>query len=241
MSSLHEIWRRLSGFLVHLDARRWRAIAATLLMLGIVVATIAIGRSPWGQHMTTVLEDWMGEYRASPWAIVIVIVVFCVSALFAAPQFVLIAACVVAFGPWAGFVYSWLATIVSAAMTYGLGRVAGQGVLHKLAGNHVGKFEHYIGKNTFSASFIIRNLPSAPFIVVNMAFGAARAPFGSFILGCTLGVLPKTALVALFGTSYRSLGGGNWKMALAMAALAIGWLVIMLVARRIYENGKAKG
>ena len=35
-----------------------------------------------------------------------------------APQFVLIAACVVAFGPIEGFFYSWIATVISAAANF---------------------------------------------------------------------------------------------------------------------------
>ena len=172
-------------------------------------------------------------------AVVIVILVFCVSSLCGAPQFVLIAACVVAFGPVWGFTYSWIATIVSAAMNFYIGRFAGAGMLQKIGGNHLARFEHYIGKNTFSASFIIRNIPSAPFIVVNMAFGAARAPFLTFIAGCALGILPKTALVALFGTSYSTLmKGGSWKMAVGMAAVALVWLGLMLLARHFYERAK---
>ena len=87
----------------------------------------------------------------------------------------------------------------------------------------------------------MRNIPSAPFIVVNMAFGASEASFGGFILGCTLGVLPKTALVAILGNSYEAVMRGNWKMALLMAALALLWLGLMLLARRFFERGRNEG
>lgn len=240
--SWHDRWRRLTGFFTHLDAKAVRALWISLVLLASVVGVFLIGKSEWGQSLTLALENWMKAYQNSPMAIVIVILVFCVSSLFGAPQFVLIAACVVAFGPLWGFTYSWVATVISAAMNFYIGRFAGSGVLQKVGGNHLAKFSHYIGKNTFSASFIIRNIPSAPFIVVNMAFGAARAPFPSFIAGCALGILPKTALVALFGTSYTSLmKGGNWKMAVGMAALALVWLGLMLLARHFYQRAKDRG
>jgi uncharacterized membrane protein YdjX (TVP38/TMEM64 family) len=236
------MWRSLSGFFVHLDAKLYRAVLATVCLLVLVGAVFLIGKSAEGQAALKALEGWMQQYQHSPLAIVIVILVFCVSALFGAPQFVLIAACVVVFGPWWGFFYSWVATMVSAAMTFYMGRFMGAGLLKKLGGDHVNRLSDYIGKNAFSASFIVRNIPSAPFIVVNMAFGASDASFSGFILGCTLGVLPKTALVALFGTSYTALTkGGNWKMALLMAALALLWLALMIGARRLYEAGKNRG
>ncbi len=241
-TKLKDTWRRLSGLFVHLDAKMLRALVATLSLLAMVVVVFLLGKSAWGQGVMHGLEAWMQQYRHSPLAVVIVTLVFCVSALFGAPQFVLIAACVVVFGPWPGFFYSWFATVVSAAMTFYMGRFAGSGLLRKVGGNHVDRLSSYIGKNAFTASFIVRNIPSAPFIVVNMAFGAARAPFPGFILGCTFGVLPKTALVALFGTSYTALTtGGNWKMAVLMAVLALVWLGLMLGARKLYEAGKNRG
>ncbi|ESQ83603.1 hypothetical protein AEAC466_13085 [Asticcacaulis sp. AC466] len=219
-----------------MDGKNVRALGMSLVLLALVVVVFLIGKSPWGQEMLLDLEHWMAQYRHSPLAIVIVTLVFCVSALFGAPQFVLIAACVVVFGPvWGGF-YSWAATVISAVMTFYMGRYAGAGVLARLGGNHVGRLSDYIGKNAFSASFIVRNIPSAPFIVVNMAFGASRASFLGFIAGCALGIIPKTALVALFGQSYASVTqGGNWRMALLMAGIAIVWLGLMLVARKVYE------
>ncbi|MDV6332589.1 TVP38/TMEM64 family protein [Asticcacaulis sp. 201] len=219
-----------------MDGKNLRALGMSLLLLALVVVVFLVGKSPWGQELLLDLEHWMAQYRHSPLAIVIVTLVFCVSALFGAPQFVLIAACVVVFGPiWGGF-YSWAATVISAIMTFYMGRYAGAGVLARLGGNHVGRLSDYIGKNAFSASFIVRNIPSAPFIVVNMAFGASRASFLGFISGCALGIIPKTALVALFGQSYASVTqGGNWRMALLMAGIAIVWLGLMLVARKVYE------
>ncbi len=250
MNRLQMIWDGVTGFFTHLDAKAIRAVWISVLTLALVVAVFLVGKSPWGREVMTGMEDWMAQYAHSPLAIVIVTVVFCVSALFGAPQFVLIAACVVAFGPVLGSIYSWFATLVSAAMTFYMGRYFGRfggnfgkhGWLEKFAGGRLSRMSEYIGKNAFSASFIIRNVPSAPAIVVNMAFGAAGAPFAGFILGCALGIIPKTILVALLGNSYASLSkGGNWKMALLMAALAIAWLGLMLLARRIYERGKARG
>ncbi|MEI9904075.1 MAG: VTT domain-containing protein [Asticcacaulis sp.] len=241
-----KFWEGVSGFFTHLDAKAVRALWISVLLLALVVATFLIGKSEWGQAVTRDLEGWMAQYQHSPLAIVIVTIVFCVSALFGAPQFVLIAACVVAFGPVWGSIYSWFATLVSAAMTFYmgrfLGRFGGHGWLEKFTGGRLSKMTDYIGRNAFSASFIIRNLPSAPAIVVNMAFGASRAAFPGFILGCALGIIPKTVLVAMLGTSYSSLArGGNWKMSLLMAALALAWLGLMLLARRFYERGKKSG
>ncbi|MEN5363011.1 TVP38/TMEM64 family protein [Brevundimonas intermedia] len=229
--------RWIIDFLSNMEARRWRAVLATALLLGAMVALFAVGKSQLGLEAEGRLEDWLAGFRQGPWGLVAAIVVFTVSAFFGAPQFILIAACVVAFGPWFGFLYSWIATVVSAGVTYWLGRGPTARLLERHGGRTVGRLTRFVGKNGFYASFMIRNVPSAPFIVVNMAFGAARTSFPAFLAGCALGVLPKTALVAFFGGSFMTAvsGDGIWTSAI-LAGVALAWLILMLVVRELVKR-----
>lgn len=228
---------RFFDFLSNMEARRWRAVLATALLLGAMIALFAVGKSQLGLEAEGRLEDWLAGFRQGPWGLVAAIVVFTVSAFFGAPQFILIAACVVAFGPWFGFLYSWIATVVSAGVTYWLGRGPTARLLARHGGKTVGRLTRFVGKNAFYASFMIRNVPSAPFIVVNMAFGAARASFPGFLAGCALGVLPKTALVAFFGGSFMTAvsGDGIWTSAI-LAGVALAWLALMLLVRELVKR-----
>ena len=227
---------RFFDFLSNMEARRWRAVLATALLLGAMIALFAVGKSQLGLEAEGRLEDWLAGFRQGPWGLIAAIVVFTVSAFFGAPQFILIAACVVAFGPWFGFLYSWIATVVSAGVTYWLGRGPTARLLARHGGKTVGRLTRFVGKNAFYASFMIRNVPSAPFIVVNMAFGAARASFPGFLAGCALGVLPKTALVAFFGGSFMTAvsGDGIWTSAI-LAGVALAWLALMLLVRELVK------
>ncbi len=197
-----------------------------------MIALFAVGKSQLGLDAEVRLEAWLGGFRDGPWGLPAAIVVFTVAAFFGAPQFILIAACVVAFGPWFGFLYSWIATVASAAVTYWMGRGPTARLLERHGGRTVGRLTRFVGQNAFYASFMIRNVPSAPFIVVNMAFGAARASFPGFLAGCALGVLPKTALVAFFGGSFMTAvsGDGIWTSAI-LAGVALAWLALMLGVR----------
>lgn len=229
--------RWIVDFLSNMETRRWRAVLATALLLGAMIALFAVGKSQLGLEAEGRLEDWLAGFRQGPWGLVAAIVVFTVSAFFGAPQFILIAACVVAFGPWFGFLYSWIATVVSAGVTYWLGRGPTARLLARHGGKTVGRLTRFVGKNAFYASFMIRNVPSAPFIVVNMAFGAARASFPGFLAGCALGVLPKTALVAFFGGSFMTAvsGDGIWTSAI-LTGVALAWLALMLVVRELVKR-----
>jgi len=235
-----KLMRRIVDFLLNMEARRWRTLAVTLLLLAGIIALFALGKTQLALGAEDQLEHWLAGYRAGPWGLAAAVVVFTLSAFIGVPQFLLIAACVVAFGPWFGFLYSWIATVVSAGVTYWLGRGPTARLLERHGGKTVGRLTRFVGKNAFYASFMIRNVPSAPFIVVNMAFGAARASFPGFLAGCALGVLPKTALVAFFGGSFMTAvsGDGIWTSAI-LAAVALAWLGLMLVVRELVKRREA--
>lgn len=231
---------RIGRFLTEMDSRRWRTAAVTALLLAATVGLLLLGKTQMGQQAEHDLEAWLQGYRGSPWAFAATVVLFVVSAFVGAPQFLLIAACVVAFGPSLGFFYSWAATVASAGVTYWLGRGPTARLLDRMESRTFERLKRFIGKNAFYASFIIRNVPSAPFIVVNMAFGATRANFWAFLAGCTLGVLPKTALVAFFGGAVFSAvsGDGVWH-SLLLAGAAAAWLVLMLGVREWIRRRRA--
>ncbi|GAA0869432.1 TVP38/TMEM64 family protein [Brevundimonas basaltis] len=229
--------RRLLDFILNMEGRRWRAALATALLLGATVALLMIGKSQMGLDAEENLEAWLQGYAGSPWAFAATVILFIAAAFIGAPQFILIAACVVAFGPSLGFFYSWTATVASAGVTYWLGRGPTARLLDRHGGRTLGRLKGFVGKNAFYASFMIRNVPSAPFIVVNMAFGATRASFPAYLLGCALGVLPKTALVAFFGGAVVSAvsGDGVWTSAI-LAGVAVVWLGLMLGVRELVKR-----
>lgn len=224
--------RRLLDFILNMEAARWRTLAAGVLLLGAMAGLLLAGKAMLGLEAEHRMEAWLQGYAGSPMAFVATVILFVAAAFVGAPQFILIAACVVAFGPSLGFAYSWVATIVSAGVTYWMGRGPAARLLDRLGGATVERLTRFIGKNAFYASFIIRNVPSAPFIVVNMAFGATRASFPAFLIGCALGVLPKTALVAFFGGAVAAAakGDGVWTSAI-LAGVAVVWLGLMLAVR----------
>jgi uncharacterized membrane protein YdjX (TVP38/TMEM64 family) len=232
--------RRVVDFLLNMEAKRWRTLAVTLLLLAGIIALFALGKTQLALGADDRLEHWLAGYRIGPWGLAAAVLVFTLSAFIGVPQFLLIAACVVAFGPWFGFLYSWIATIASAAVTYWLGRGPTARTLERYGGGTVERIRKFVGRNAFSASFIIRNVPSAPFIVVNMAFGAVRASFPAYLAGCALGVLPKTALVAFFGGSFMAAvsGDGIWTSVI-LAAVAGVWLVLMLAVREWVKRREA--
>jgi uncharacterized membrane protein YdjX (TVP38/TMEM64 family) len=224
---------RLTEFANNMDARAWRAVAISIAMAIVALAILVIGRLFYAEEVEAFINGTLGEARRGHWGLLATILVFTLTAYVGAPQIVLIGACVVAFGPEQGFWNAWIATIVSGVATYFTGRLTSAQTQKRFGGATGGRFTRFMGKNGFLASLIVRLVPTAPFVVVNMAFGAARVNFWAFILGLTIGVLPKTALVAFAGDSIMDALQGEFLAALVMAGLAIAlWLAIVVVVRR---------
>ena len=229
--------RRLLDFILNMEGRRWRTALAAALLLGATVGLLVFGKSQLGLATEARLEAWLAGYAGSPWAFAATVALFVLAAFIGAPQFILIAACVVAFGPNLGFAYSWVATVASAGVTYWLGRGPTARLVDRFDSRTLERLKRFVGRNAFYASFMIRNVPTAPFIVVNMAFGAARANYWAYLAGCALGVLPKTALVAFFGGAVVSAvsGDGVWT-SLILAGVAVLWLGLMLAVREFVKR-----
>jgi uncharacterized membrane protein YdjX (TVP38/TMEM64 family) len=233
--------KKLIAFINNMDARAWRTVWVSLALLVGVGALILLGKSGVigvSEQVTT----WFGELRDGPWALPATVLIFVVTAYVAAPQFMLIAACVVAFGPWHGFWYSMAGTVVSGVTMFYTGRWAGASFLRRYGGSTVNRMSRFIGRNDFLASLIVRNVPTAPAIVVNMAFGVSHASFWRYMAGLTIGSIPKTAIVALLGQSMKSaMDGAMMVAAVVIVAVAAIWVIVTLAARKAVRGDRPDG
>jgi len=223
--------RRLMQFLSDLDAKAWRTLIASFLLFGGVGLVFVFGAQVLGFSGEATVEHWMGS-ASGPLALPVAVAAFAALAFVGVPQFMLIAAAVVAFGGWAGFAYSWIGTMVSALVGFHLGRAAGAGALERFSGAGVKRFMDHIGQNGFLASLIVRLVPSAPFIVVNMAAGVTPMRALDFTAGTALGIVPKIALTAFAGNSIaRAMRGEIGRDALWLALMLAVWIAIGWAAR----------
>lgn len=222
---------RLIEFFTNMDRRAWRTVAVSFLLFGGVGVVFLFGAQLLGLNGEAAVEHWLSAAHG-PWALPVAVGAFAVLAFVGVPQFVLIAAAVVAFGPWAGFGYSWVGTLVSSLVGFWMGRAFGGRLLKDLAGDGVHKFMKLIGKNGFLASLIVRLVPSAPFIVVNMAAGVTPMKLRDFAAGTAIGIVPKIALTAFAGNSIvQAMKGGGKQHIVMLVLVAAIWLGAGWVAR----------
>ncbi len=215
--------------------RTWFAIGAIFaLFLVLIVGKFGGFFDPI--QLGAAMGEWIRSFADSPLGLPALIIVFCVCAFIAVPQFVLIGVAIYAFGPGLGSLYSWVATLVSGSLTYGVGRISGGSVLSQISSKRLDSFAKFIDRNAFIASAVVRNVPAGPFLFVNMAFGAFKARYLSYLGGMALGVIPKIAVVGLAGKGIRAAVEGNPLLALAMGLAA----VLVFVGVWLYRRHRRK-
>ena len=204
----------------------------SFVLFGGVGLVFLFGAQVMGFNGEATVERWMGA-ASGPWSLPLAVGAFALLAFIGVPQFVLIAAAVVAFGPWRGFAYSWVGTLVSSMVGFYLGRFAGARALETISSQSMKRFMDMVGRNGFLASLIVRLVPSAPFIVVNMAAGVTPMRVADFAFGTAVGIVPKIALTAFAGsTIVMALKGGGVKHVLWLVAVVALWIAIGWFARR---------
>jgi uncharacterized membrane protein YdjX (TVP38/TMEM64 family) len=205
-----------------------RALYIGLGLLVVVLCVFALGKLG---HLPGLeeAETWLRNLADSPWGLPAVILVFCAAAFIGVPQFALIAAAIAVFGPVMGAVYGWVANMLSGAVTFWIGRAGGESAVRRYAGPRARRLSDLIGRNALIASAIVRTVPTGPFLIVNMVFGASSAKFRDYWIGMGLGILPKILIVAVGWQTVVTAFDGN-----PMTAILFGALGVLLYAGVAY-------
>ncbi len=245
---MFEFLRRLGRFLNRMDAKAATSLLVSAVLLFFVGLMFFFGQRWLHLDESGALSEMMIRAADSPWAIPAVISVFVLLALTGFPQILLITATILTFGPLNGAVYAWLATMISAIFTFWLGHMFGGVWVRRFGGERIQSLIDFLGRHGVLASALVRVVPSAPFIVVNAAAGAAHIPLWKYAVGTGLGIVPKIGFVATLGAltpEQADLGRGidglvefftrRDPMALAVMAGVIGaWLGFLVLVRWLF-------
>ena len=177
-------------------SRIWR-VTVVLLTLG---ALAAIWR--WTPLREVVaLESLVRMARAldeSSMAPVLVLAAYVLGGLLVVPVTALIAATGIVFGPVVGTLYALSGALLSAAVTYWIGRRIGRHAVRRLAGSRLNRITRRLAKKGTMAIVVVRLLPVAPFSVVNAVAGASHIGLREFLLGTFAGMLPGILAIVFF-------------------------------------------
>lgn len=177
---------------------RW--LLMVLYLLVIVGLTLAWRDPVLRQYMEPAALARSGQsLLAMPLGPIMVLGAYVLAVVLAVPVAVLITVGALVFGPWPGMAYALVGMVSGAIVTYGVGLYLGaqlvdrwstQGRIHALASA--------LKRRGLWAIIIIRAVPVAPFVVVNMTAGAFRVRFRDYVLGSFIGLAPGTIMISLF-------------------------------------------
>lgn len=230
MEPIRSLWRTARS----LDMAAWRAIGVTIFLFGGLGLVFVSGAALTGIDGLHSVEQSLGAAsRLGLWALPVTVVAFAFFAVLGVPQFALVAAAVVAFGPWLGFAYSFVGNLVASTIGFYIGRLVGAETVRKYAGPTLNRLMTKVSKNGFLTSLLIRLVPTAPFMIVNMALGVAGIKARDFILGTAIGSIPKIALTVFAGHAViKALeNGGAGHIAMLIGTLA-AWIAMAWIVRR---------
>lgn len=144
------------------------------------------------------------------------------------PLTLLVIVSALAFGAVEGFIYAFIAAVMSYSFSFWLGHTLGTKTLHQLAGNRVLSISEALGRRGFLSSLAMRLIPVAPFTIVNLVAGASHIRFRDYIAGSALGQIPGI-LVLVIGVNRFKASLDDPRFSIISSSIAILTALILSI------------
>ena len=185
--------------------------------------------------------DWVVGYRDEPTALLYSMGLYVAAGLVMFPVTLLIFQTALVFDPWIALVHAIAGSLASAAVTWTLGRLLGRGAVRRLAGRYSTKISRFMARRGLLTMAAVRLVPVAPYSLVNLVAGASGVPFGQFVAGTLIGMLPGIVAIAVLGDrALHAVRDPSWtSVTLFIAVLVTAVLLSRTVARRLRRRLQA--
>jgi phospholipase D1/2 len=191
------------------------------------------------------LRELGATLRQLPASPLFVLGAFVLGTLLVVPVTAMIAAVMLVFGPWLGIAYAFGGSLLGAAVTYWLGRLAGRNVVRRIAGARLDRLSQALGRRGILAIVTVRILPVAPFTVINLVAGTTHISLRDFLLGTVLGLAPGIIAAALFIdrilAAMRDPGTGSFAILGVVVVLVVVAMMLLRRSLRRRHTGQGQG
>jgi phospholipase D1/2 len=151
-----------------------------------------------------------------------VLAAFVAGGLMMIPITVMIGATGIIFPPHLGVVYALAGSLLSSLTTYFIGAGFGRQIVRRLAGSRLNRLSKRLARQGILTVMVVRNLPLAPFTIVNMVAGASHIKLKDFLLGTALGMLPGIVAITVFADRVAAaVKNPHWTNIAVAAGIAI--------------------
>ena len=132
------------------------------------------------------------------------------------------------FGLVGGIALSWVASMISAVVTFAIARRLGRTAVASMTGPRIDRVEEIMRQQGLLAVIVARVTPVIPFTIVNYGAGITAVTSRDFVLGTAIGILPGTVGYAALGASAGRdattfVLAGVMAVALFAGSLFLGW------------------
>jgi phosphatidylserine/phosphatidylglycerophosphate/cardiolipin synthase-like enzyme/uncharacterized membrane protein YdjX (TVP38/TMEM64 family) len=220
-----------------------RRVRKLLQFAGLVALAFAVWRfTPLGEWADPErIGGALEQIESSPWRGPIVLACFVAGSFVFFPVTVLIAATAAALGPVQGFVWALAGSCLAAVLNFGAGQLLPERALESAFGSWIARVKQRLHRGGIVSIMILRNLPVAPFTVVNIVAGAARLRPLDFAAGTALGMAPGIAALTLLGDRLRGVWQDPGWLNIGLLAGAIAVWIGVAVGLQLVSNRLADG
>lgn len=143
------------------------------------------------------------------------------------------------FSPFWAMVVNFVGVGVTLALPYWVGRLSGSDLVEKLETKYpkFGHFFHQQNNDLFFLSFFLRAIFCLPGDLVSMYFGAISMPFGKYMAGSFLGMIPGTVAATFLGISITDPGSALFWISIGST---VGVALICLAAYCLWKKAQSK-
>ncbi len=134
------------------------------------------------------------------------------------------------FGGFAGGIFTLLGTLVGCWITFTYARWLGYAWIQAQLGQCLTQVNDLLHRHGLLTTVVIRSAPVGNCHLMNLLLALSPISSRAFLLGTLLGILPTTAIYALFGSA----AGGSWLLRVTTSALlllALGIIYTLLATR----------
>jgi phospholipase D1/2 len=193
----------------------WALVGAFTML---VAFALAWRYTPLAQVVTA--ESVLGviqEFSRHWWAPVLLVAAYTPASLVMFPRPLITFAAVVTFGPWEGLTYAMAGVLLAALAGYAAGRLFHRDTARRLAGPRLTRLSALLKRRGVVAIALVRLVPIAPYLVVNVVMGAMRIRLADYLGGTFLGMLPGALAATVLSDQIAA--------ALQDPARVNGWMV----------------
>jgi len=172
----------------------------------LVVSLLGFGiKEAWGTVITKEsVEQFLSTVNDSSWTLPLLFIIFLLAGLLMISVNLILVSATLVIGPWEAFACGFIASILSAVAAFYIGGAAGQPLIEKFFGDRFRKLSDKIQNRGIISIALLRIVPIAPFVVINLVAGISKMKLRIFVAGSCLGMLPGMAGVVFVTSQAKS-------------------------------------